>query len=80
MNAISQFLYGILNGINGLVNNYGISIIIFTILMRMVCMPFDYKSRKGMRKMSLIQPKLNELQKKYGNDKQKMQQKQQSER
>ena len=76
MNAISQFLYGILNGINGLVNNYGISIIIFTILMRMVCMPFDYKSRKGMRKMTLIQPKLNELQKKYGNDKQKMQQKQ----
>lgn len=39
-------------------------------------MPFDYKSRKGMRKMSLIQPKLNELQRKYGNDKQKMQQKQ----
>ncbi len=76
MNAISEFLYGILASINGWVNNYGISIIIFTFLMRLVCMPFDYKSRKGMRKMSLIQPKINDLQRKYANDKQKLQQKQ----
>ncbi len=76
MNAISEFLYSILAGINGLVNNYGVSIIIFTFLMRMICMPFDYKSRVGMRKMSLIQPKLNEIQRKYANDKTKMQQKQ----
>lgn len=76
MSAISNFLYGVLTWINGIVNNYGISIIIFTILMRMVCMPFDYKSRKGMRKMALIQPKLNELQKKYANDKEKLQRKQ----
>ena len=71
-----QFLYNILWGINNVVGNYGIAIILFTILIRMVCLPFDYKSRKGMRKMSLIQPKLNELQRKYGNDKQKFQQKQ----
>ena len=76
MNSITQFLYNILAGINGVVGNYGVAIIIFTILMRMICMPFDYRSRKGMRKMSLIQPKLNELQRKYGNDKQKFQQKQ----
>ena len=76
MSAITDFLYNVLASITGLVNNYGISIIIFTILMRMVCMPFDYKSRKGMRKMTLLQPKLNELQRKYGNDKQKFQQKQ----
>lgn len=76
MNSITQFLYNILAGINGVVGNYGVSIIIFTFLMRMICMPFDYKSRKGMRKMSAIQPKLNELQKKYANDKQKFQQKQ----
>ena len=76
MSGISGFLYNILAWINGIVGNYGVSIIIFTVLMRMVCMPFDYKSRKGMRKMALIQPKLNELQRKYGNDKQKLQQKQ----
>ena len=76
MNAIADFLYGILEGITGVVQNHGVSIIIFTILMRLVCVPFDYKSRKGMRKMSAIQPKLAELQRKYGNDKQKYQQKQ----
>ena len=76
MNAIEQFLYDVLAGINSLVGNYGVSIIIFTILMRMLIMPFDYKSRKGMRKMALIQPKINELQKKYGKDQQKLQQKQ----
>ena len=74
--AIGNFLYGVLAGINNLVQNYGISIILFTILIRLICLPFDYKSRKGMRKMSLIQPKLNELQRKYGSDKQKYQQKQ----
>lgn len=76
MSGISGFLYGILAGINNFVGNYGVSIIIFTFLMRMICMPFDYKSRKGMRKMAAIQPKINALQKKYGNDKQKLQQKQ----
>lgn len=76
MNAVTQFLYNVLAAINGVVNNYGVAIIIFTILMRLVCMPFDYRSRKGMRKMTLLQPKLNELQRKYGNDKQKFQQKQ----
>ena len=62
--------------INGIVNNYGVSIIIFTILMRIVCLPFDYKSRKGMRKMAAVQPKMAELQKKYANDKEKLQRKQ----
>lgn len=76
MNAIAEFLYNILEAITGIVKNHGVSIIIFTVLMRMVCMPFDYKSRKSMRKMQLIQPKLNALQKKYANDKQKYQQKQ----
>lgn len=76
MNAIEQFLYNVLAGINGLVGNYGVSIIIFTVLMRLIIMPFDYRSRKGMRKMALIQPKINELQKKYAKDQQKLQQKQ----
>jgi YidC/Oxa1 family membrane protein insertase len=76
LNSIIQVLYNILVGINSVVGNYGVAIMIFTLLMRMVCMPFDYKSRKGMRKMALIQPKMNELQRKYANDPKKYQQKQ----
>ena len=69
-------MYNVLVGINSVIGNYGVSIILFTFLIRLICMPFDYRSRKGMRKMSAIQPKLNEIQKKYANDKQKLQQKQ----
>ena len=76
MSSITQFLYNILAWINGLVGNYGIAIILFTILIRLICLPFDYKSRKGMRKMQVLQPKINELQKKYQNDPAKLQQKQ----
>ena len=45
MSAINDFLYNVLTGINSVVNNYGVSIILFTILMRMICMPFDYRSK-----------------------------------
>ena len=76
MNGFEQFLYNILSGINSVVNNYGIAIMVFTLLIRMICMPFDYRSRKGMKKMQVIQPKLNELQKKYKDDPRKLQQKQ----
>ncbi len=56
--------------------NYGWAIVIFTILIRMVMLPLDIKNRKGMIKMQQMQPKIAELQRKYGNDQQKMQQKQ----
>ena len=69
-------MYNVLVGINSVIGNYGVAIIVFTLLVRLICLPFDYRSRKGMRKMSAIQPKLNELQRKYANDKQKFQQKQ----
>ena len=73
---VTVWLREILQWIYGLVNNYGIAVIIFTVLIRTVLTPFEVKSRKGMRKMSEIQPKLNKLQQKYGDDKQRLQQKQ----
>ena len=69
---MSQFLKNILDGINTLFGNYGWSIIIFTLLIKLVLMPFDYKSRVSMRKTTKIQPQLTALQKKYANDKEKL--------
>jgi len=69
---MNEFLTGIIRGINGFVGNYGVAIILFTILVRLVLTPFDVKSRVGMRKMSQVQPKLTALQKKYANDKEKL--------
>ncbi len=56
----------------GWLNNYGLAVIAFTILVRLVLLPFDYKSRVSMRKISKLQPKMQALQKKYANDKEKL--------
>ena len=70
--TMSEFLKNILNGINSLIGNYGWSVVVFTLLIKLVLVPFDYKSRVSMRKTTKLQPKINELQKRYGNDKEKL--------
>ncbi len=72
---MTQFFANILTGINSLVHNYGWSMVIFTILIKLLISPLDYKSRKGMRRTQQIQPEIMKLQKKYANDKDKMNQK-----
>ena len=74
---MSAFMRSILEWIYGLVGNYGVAVVIFTLLIRTILTPLEISSRKGMRKMSEIQPKLNALQQKYGKDQAKLQQKQQ---
>ena len=69
-------LRSVLDFIYSLIGNYGWSIAVFTILIRVVLLPLDIKNKQGMIKMQKMQPKINELQKKYANDQQKMQQKQ----
>lgn len=76
MSAITNALTGVIQWIYSIIHNHGWSIVIFTLLIRIVLMPLDISSRKGMRRMSKIQPQLNALQKKYANDKAKLQQKQ----
>ena len=72
MNAL---LTNILYGINSVIGSYGWSMIIFTLIVKLLMLPLDYKSRKGMRKTQLVQPEMQRLQKKYANDKEKLNQK-----
>ncbi len=65
------FLSDILRGINTATGNYGLSIIIFTILMRGLLLPLDLKSRKSMKQMAEIQPKLKQINEKYKNEPEK---------
>ena len=58
----------VLNFIYGLVNNYGVAIIIFTILLRLILLPMNIKQQKNMKKSARIQEKMKELQDKYSND------------
>lgn len=53
--------------------NYGIAIILLTIVIRMLTFPLQYKSFKSMKKMQVIQPELQKIREKYKEDPQRMQ-------
>jgi YidC/Oxa1 family membrane protein insertase len=54
--------------------SWGMSIIALTVVTRAVLIPLTYKQLKGMRAMQALQPQIKELQERYKNDKQRMQQ------
>ena len=54
--------------------SWGMSIIALTVVTRAILIPLTYKQLKGMRAMQALQPQIKELQEKYKNDKQRMQQ------
>lgn len=59
--------------IHNYIPNYGIAIILLTILIRLITFPLQYKSFKSMKKMQTIQPELNKIKEKYKDEPQKMQ-------
>ena len=67
------FLWAI-NALHGIVGNYGVAIIIFTILIRILMWPLTKKSFTGMAAMQKMQPEMQRIQKTYANDKIRMQQ------
>ncbi len=62
--------------LTGYIGNYGISIILFTIAVKLIMAPLTIKQIKSSKAMMELQPKLKELQKKYGKDREKMMQEQ----
>ena len=70
-----RYFMDFLNWLNGLIGNYGWSIVVFTLLIRLILLPLDIKSKKSMRAMTKIQPKMAAIQAKYANDRDKMNQK-----
>ena len=58
----------VLNFIYGLVKNYGLAIIIFSILIKILMIPISIKQQKTMKKSTKIQKKMKEIQFKYKNN------------
>ncbi|MCR5566434.1 MAG: YidC/Oxa1 family membrane protein insertase [Clostridiales bacterium] len=69
---MNEFLYNILAWIQSWTGSWGLAVIVFTVMIRLVLTPLDIKSRVSMRKTSKLQPQLQALQKKYANDKEKL--------
>ena len=54
-----------------LTSNYGIAMILFAVIVQAVLLPINAKSKKSMMKMSRLQPRIQEIQRKYEHDQQK---------
>lgn len=67
-------LVWVLNLFNALIPNYGVAIILLTILVRLLFWPLTHKSTVGMRRMQEIQPKVKAIQQKFKDNPQRLQQ------
>jgi len=75
LNIITTPLRWILDTIYGFVGNYGVAIMLFTLVIKLILLPLDLKQRSSMYKTQKIQPMLEEINKKYEKDPEKKNQK-----
>lgn len=75
MSILATPLSYLLTLLYNLVGNYGIAIIILTVIVKAALYPVYSKSMKSTMKMGKLQPKMQELQQKYGKDRELYQQK-----
>ncbi|MDF2523057.1 MAG: hypothetical protein K0R31_698 [Clostridiales bacterium] len=71
---IARVMGTILNFIYTNIGNYGIAIIIFTIIIKLILLPLTIKQYRSTAKMQEVQPQIQEIQKRYKNDKEKLNQ------
>ena len=71
---ISKILFAVLDGIHKVIGNWGWSIILLTILVKIALMWFSNKSYYSMAKMRAIAPRLAALKEEHGDDRMKMSQ------
>lgn len=74
MGAIANLFGYLLNFLYNLFNNYGIAIIVFTILLRIILIPITISQQKSMKKNAKVQEKMKEIQRKYKNNPEKLNQ------
>lgn len=74
LNWIEIVLKFIMQMIYKVIPNWGVSIIILTLLLRLALFPFSKKSLEGTQKMQVYQPRIKELQERYKDNPQKLQQ------
>ena len=73
MNAAIANVFGyVLNFIYGIVQNYGVSVIILSILLKLLMLPITIKQLRSQKKSSKIQEKVKQLQIKYSSDPEKL--------
>lgn len=71
MGSIARLLGSLLKVIYDLVGNYGLAILFFTVIVRIILLPLNIKQQRSMMRMQAVSPLITEIQEKYKNDKEK---------
>ena len=71
LNFFGSILGYLLWALYSIFRNYGVAIILFTLILKLLLFPFSVKQQKSMASQSKLAAKQRELQKKYANNKQK---------
>lgn len=74
MGAISSLFGYLLNALYTVFNNYGIAIIVFSIILRIILIPITIKQQKSLKKSAALQEEMKEIQRKYKNNPEKLNQ------
>jgi len=72
--AVAKVMLGVLHFFYAITRNYGIAIILLTVLVRSCMFPISRKQAQSMAKMQLLKPEMDRLKEKYKNDMQKQSQ------
>lgn len=72
LDAVAKTIYNIMSGIHKFIPNWGICIILISLLIYGVMYPLTIKSLSSMKKMQTLQPKINQLREQYKNSPQKL--------
>lgn len=72
MSAVANLFGYILNFLYNYIQNYGLAIILFSVLLKLILLPLTIKQQKSMKKSAKVQQEMNKLQLKYKNDPEKL--------
>lgn len=75
MSFLNSLLLTVMKALFAVINNYALTIVVFTLLIKLLVMPLNLKSRRSTMRMTSVQPKMQALQEKYKDDQEKLNQK-----
>jgi YidC/Oxa1 family membrane protein insertase len=68
----ARILLWVMQRFHGLIHNWGVAIILLTVLVKVLLFPLTHKSMQSMQEMRKLQPEVEKLKAKFGDDKEKM--------
>lgn len=73
LTVIATPLFWVMTKLHGIVLNWGIAIILLTVLIKLAFFPLSAASYRSMAKMRVVAPKLEQIKKQYGDDRERLQ-------